>query len=73
MGLALLPAEGEAQVAAFVAAQPEAARVHADAGALGVEPGWIDGEGALRTRPDFWPERGGVDGFYAATLERRAG
>ncbi len=68
----LLPAEGEAQVAAFCAAHPDALRVAADPAALGVDPGWIDAEGALRLRPDFWPDRGGVDGFYAALLRKAA-
>ena len=40
-----------------------------DAAALGIEPGWIDAAGGLRLRPDFWPERGGMDGFYAACLD----
>lgn len=68
----LLLAEGEAQVAAFCAARSEAERLAADAAALGIEPDWIDPSGALRLRPDFWPERGGIDGFYAALLRRPA-
>ncbi|MBP7001173.1 transcription antitermination factor NusB [Amaricoccus sp.] len=66
----ILPAEGEDQAAAFAAARPEARRVAADAAALGVPDGWIDATGALRLRPDFWAERGGVDGFYAALFEK---
>jgi 16S rRNA (cytosine967-C5)-methyltransferase len=42
-----------------------------DATALGIEPAWIDAQGGLRLRPDYWPARGGMDGFYAACLERR--
>jgi 16S rRNA (cytosine967-C5)-methyltransferase len=42
-----------------------------DAAALGVEPGWVDAGGGLRLRPDFWPERGGMDGFYAICFEKR--
>jgi len=34
----------------------------------GIDPGWITGEGGLR--PDYWPERGGMDGFYIACLRR---
>jgi len=26
--------------------------------------------GWLRTRPDFWPDRGGMDGFFAARFRR---
>lgn len=64
----IFPREGEEQLARFLAAHPAARVLPADPGRLGVEPGWIDRHGALRTRPDFWPERGGVDGFYAACL-----
>ena len=28
--------------------------------------------GELRTLPSLWPERGGMDGFYAARFARRA-
>jgi 16S rRNA (cytosine967-C5)-methyltransferase len=66
----LLPEEGEAQVARFLAATPGLRVVPADAGALGIEPGWIDAAGGLRLRPDFWPERGGMDGFYAVALTK---
>lgn len=68
----LLPAEGEAQVARFLAATPEARVVAPDADALGIDPAWIDAAGGLRLRPDYWPERGGMDGFYAACLAKAA-
>jgi 16S rRNA (cytosine967-C5)-methyltransferase len=68
----LLPVEGEARAAAFAAAHPEARRVPANAAALGVPADWIDGEGALRTRPDYWAGRGGVDGFYAVRFDKPA-
>lgn len=64
----LLPEEGERQVSAALARH---AGLVADRAALalpGVEPGWITAEGGLRLRPDFWPERGGMDGFYVACL-----
>jgi 16S rRNA (cytosine967-C5)-methyltransferase len=64
----LLPEEGEAQAARFLAETPVARVVAPDPRALGVEPAWIDASGGLRTRPDFWPERGGLDGFYAICL-----
>ena len=66
----LLPAEGEEQIAAFRAAHPQARVVPPDAAALGIDPAWIDPAGGLRLRPDFWAERGGMDGFYAALLTR---
>jgi 16S rRNA (cytosine967-C5)-methyltransferase len=68
----LLPAEGEAQLARFLAATPEARVVPPDSVALGLEPGWIDAAGGLRLRPDHWPGRGGMDGFYAACLSKPA-
>jgi 16S rRNA (cytosine967-C5)-methyltransferase len=68
----LLPAEGEEQVARLRAAVPEARVVAPEAARLGIEAPWVDAAGGLRLRPDFWPERGGMDGFYAACLERPA-
>lgn len=68
----LLPAEGEEQLARFRAAHPEARVLPPDAAALGIEPGWIDAAGGLRLRPDFWAERGGMDGFHAALLTKPA-
>lgn len=35
----------------------------------GIEPSWIGPEG-LRLRPDYWPERGGMDGFFVAAMRR---
>lgn len=66
----LLPAEGEAQVARFRAARPEATAVPPDPAALGIEPGWIDAAGGLRLRPDYWADRGGMDGFHATALTK---
>jgi 16S rRNA (cytosine967-C5)-methyltransferase len=66
----LLPEEGERQVAAALARHPGLA---ADAAALlvpGVDPAWATEEGGLRLRPDYWPEAGGMDGFYIAFLRR---
>ncbi len=34
----------------------------------GIDPAWIGAEGGLRLRPDFWPDKGGMDGFYIACL-----
>ena len=41
-----------------------------DPAALGIDPAWVDAAGGLRLRPDYWPERGGMDGFYAACLAK---
>ncbi|MEX0327388.1 MAG: RsmB/NOP family class I SAM-dependent RNA methyltransferase [Ruegeria sp.] len=68
----LLPDEGEVQI-------EDALKQHtdmtADRSALtvsGVDPVWITDEGGLRLRPDFWPEVGGMDGFYIACLNKSA-
>ena len=36
----------------------------------GIDPAWITPEGGLRLRPDYWPEKGGMDGFYIARLRK---
>lgn len=61
----LLKAEGEERAAAFLARTPDAAL-------LPWEGAFADGAGRMRSRPDMWAERGGVDGFFAARF-RRAG
>ncbi|KIC36160.1 RsmB/NOP family class I SAM-dependent RNA methyltransferase [Leisingera sp. ANG-M7] len=68
----LLPDEGECQVEEALDIFPEMA---ADRDALdvpGVDADWITEEGGLRLRPDYWPERGGMDGFYMALLRKSA-
>ncbi|WP_422394009.1 RsmB/NOP family class I SAM-dependent RNA methyltransferase [Pontivivens ytuae] len=67
----LLPSEGEVPVARFLEGHPEWSLDPIDAEALGGEAHWSV-EGALQLRPDYWAERGGMDGFYIARL-RRAG
>ncbi len=66
----LLPDEGEGQIAAALSRHPgltvETPQV------AGIDAGWITPEGGLRTRPDYWPEQGGMDGFFMARL-RKAG
>lgn len=68
----LLPDEGEVQIDA---ALERHADMTVDASALelpGIDREWITAEGGLRLRPDYWPELGGMDGFYIALL-RKAG
>ncbi|MDQ7260784.1 methyltransferase domain-containing protein [Paracoccus sp. PS-1] len=67
----LLPAEGEDQLAAALARHP-GLTVEAPQ-AAGIEPGWITPQGGLRLRPDLWPERGGMDGFFIARLRKTVG
>ncbi len=65
----LLPREGEAQIDALLARRQEMSRQD-----WVLPEGWVadwrNPEGDLRLRPDFWAERGGMDGFYAAKLTR---
>ena len=66
----LLPDEGEAQIAAALARHPG---LTVEPPALpGTDPAWITPEGGLRTRPDHWPDRGGMDGFFMARLRKAA-
>jgi 16S rRNA (cytosine967-C5)-methyltransferase len=64
----LLPAEGEDQLAAALARHP-GLTVEPPA-APGIDPAWITPQGALRLRPDLWPERGGMDGFFIMRLRK---
>lgn len=64
----LLPEEGEQQLAhalerheGLEVIRPEAAWI---------EPGWHAPGGGLRLSPAFWPERGGMDGFFIAVLRK---
>jgi len=68
----LLPDEGECQVEDLLAAHPD---LSADRSALkmpGIDPEWVTQEGGLRLRPDYWPNTGGMDGFYMALLRKAA-
>jgi len=65
----LLPQEGEARARAFRARTPDAAAVPVTAGEVG-DAALIGPGGWLRARPDFWPDLGGMDGFFAARFDR---
>ena len=62
----LLPEEGESQLAAALARHPALIIDRADL--PGVDPAWWTPENALRLRPDYWADRGGMDGFFLARL-----
>jgi 16S rRNA (cytosine967-C5)-methyltransferase len=64
--------EGEEQIAAFLYAHPEFARVAVTADEVFGHSEWISAEGDLRTLPCHLPDQGGMDGFYAARLKRQA-
>ncbi|SFK93592.1 RsmB/NOP family class I SAM-dependent RNA methyltransferase [Shimia haliotis] len=66
----LLPDEGEVQVEESVA-RWSGVSVDRDAVLIeGVDPDWVTEEGGLRLRPDYWADRGGMDGFYMALLRK---
>jgi len=62
----LLPEEGEGQLAATLARHPALSVERADLS--GVEAGWWTDTGGLRLRPDYWADKGGMDGFFMARL-----
>ncbi|MDO5642658.1 MAG: transcription antitermination factor NusB [Paracoccus sp. (in: a-proteobacteria)] len=61
----LLQAEGEDQLDAALARHPGLSVTRPDAPAE-----WITRAGGLRLRPDYWPELGGMDGFFIARLQK---
>nr|WP_246413693.1 transcription antitermination factor NusB [Rubricella aquisinus] len=64
----LLPEEGEAQITP----RSGITSLAIDPIALGGEPHWTTKDGHLRLRPDFWADRGGMDGFFIAHLRKDA-
>jgi 16S rRNA (cytosine967-C5)-methyltransferase len=62
--------EGEEQIAAFLAAHPEFGRAPIAPMEVFGHNEWITADGDLSTLPCHLPEMGGMDGFYAARLER---
>lgn len=68
----LLPDEGEVQVEEALA-RHKGLTAHPEAFNLpGIETDWLTPEGGLRLRPDYWPDVGGMDGFYMAVLTKPA-
>jgi 16S rRNA (cytosine967-C5)-methyltransferase len=65
----LLREEGEDQIK-WLLSQTDAVEVVAPT-APGLDPDWISPEGGIRLRPDFWADRGGMDGFYMVLLRRK--
>ncbi|SMX38347.1 RsmB/NOP family class I SAM-dependent RNA methyltransferase [Maliponia aquimaris] len=64
----LIPDEGECQVDEALARHPDLRVLPLDA--PWIEDKWRSDEGGLRLRPDFWAEKGGMDGFYMALLSK---
>ena len=61
----LLPQEGEAQIDAALSRDKLAVERPT---MPWVPPEWITANGALRLRPDYWADQGGMDGFFMALL-----
>ncbi|MBE1294671.1 RsmB/NOP family class I SAM-dependent RNA methyltransferase [Phycobacter azelaicus] len=64
----LLPDEGECQIEEALDMFPDMSTDRSCFDGLGIDLAWITEEGGLRLRPDYWAERGGMDGFYMALL-----
>jgi len=64
----LIKAEGEDQAQAFLQRHPGFARLPVKPSEAGIPGAFLNPQGDLRTRSDFWPDLGGVDGFFAARL-----
>ncbi len=65
----LLPAEGEDQIRA-AATRHRFRLLPADI--PGVPSPWVNTDGSLRTRSDYWAEHGGIDGFFIASMQHLA-
>ncbi|WP_292032180.1 MULTISPECIES: RsmB/NOP family class I SAM-dependent RNA methyltransferase [unclassified Brevundimonas] len=65
--------EGETQVIAFLRRNPAFRTVAAVPSEVGAPDEALTPEGWLRILPSQWAERGGVDGFFVAKLERIEG
>ena len=63
----LLPVEGELQIRAACARHEGLVAEPLDPAEYGL-PEEARAEGGLRTTPDMWDDRGGIDGFYMARL-----
>lgn len=64
----LLPDEGECHIEEALDMRPDLTVINPQAD--WVEDSWRSDEGGLRLRPDYWADRGGMDGFYMALLHK---
>lgn len=67
----LLTEEGERQ-AKTAMARHDLVEIAPDPDMLGIPPDWLHPNGGIRLRPDFWAERGGMDGFFMICLQKPA-
>ena len=63
----LLAEEGEDQLAAALLRHPGLMVIPPVI--AGIDPSWITADGALRLRPDYWAEKGGMDGFFMVCVQ----
>ena len=64
--------EGETQIIAFLRRNAAFRTAPADPAAVGAPAEALTPEGWLRILPSMWAEKGGVDGFFVARLDRVA-
>lgn len=64
--------EGETQIIAFLRRNPDFRTAAADPAAVGAPDQALTTEGWLRILPSMWAEKGGLDGFFVARLDRAA-
>ncbi len=69
----LLVREGESQVIRALERHKGLSVIDPPAAIAGMNPNWRTAEGGWRLRPDFWPELGGMDGFYMVLMQNAPG
>ena len=65
----LLPAEGEDQLDALLARHKNLTVIPPQI--VGINLAWITPQGALRLRPDYWADIGGMDGFFMVCVQEQ--
>lgn len=66
----LLPDEGECQIEDALDRHKNILVDRDPLDRPGIDPAWVTEEGGLRLRPDYWNDKGGMDGFYMACLRK---
>ncbi len=66
----LLPREGERQITDALQRHADVSVRAEDPAEMGLNANWRTAEDGLRLRPDYWPDLGGMDGFYIAVLTK---
>ena len=64
----LLTEEGERQIK-LARTRHDLSVIDIDPASLGLERSWTREGGGIRLRPDYWRDRGGMDGFFMIALE----